>query len=498
MKRVSSILKKLFICIVVGTVFTSSFLVINKCVNYNESEYRISRRANNEDETFNINKYEYSVKNSAKYMVITDYVLMIVIISELIIINEINSKKDMKMRSTLIPVLLASTSLFAVEAITALVLGIHIKRLKRPLKKKRDHSLYFDSKRANQFNFLEEAKQKPIVEKKKPEKVVKEKKRIEAVDETVVEESKPVYVQAIHRPVDENQKPKVEKPKESVDKISEVEEYIDKWIFEETEQSKYNNPNAIISEYYEIEEVEDIDIKYLRRAQNTLLRDTQARSKMYAFMPIAYEDDEVLDVKLKKDEDEIVDIEEYIMDQIDDVFDDRYAEEEFDKKIIDEANGIDRSIQAKLSLSDVELQNYYETIKNHILSFELVRSKISWNFDIFKRGAVTLAKATIKGNTLSLYLALNPKEYVGKRHELEDFSMIEAHRETPLKIDIKNSRYLSKAIELVDEMMEKAEIPYVEKQDTNYHTIHKLDETLIDQGLVKEKEKTHGYDKVVN
>ncbi len=75
-----------------------------------------------------------------------------------------------------------------------------------------------------------------------------------------------------------------------------------------------------------------------------------------------------------------------------------------------------RSFMARYIQSEENIQNYYNTIKNLLLSYKGVKARTSWKAESFKHGRTHVAKIDIKGKKLYLYLALNPNEFADSKY----------------------------------------------------------------------------------
>ena len=80
------------------------------------------------------------------------------------------------------------------------------------------------------------------------------------------------------------------------------------------------------------------------------------------------------------------------------------------------------SFTSRLIQASADIQNYYSIIKNYILSFEGVKERMSWNYEIFTRGRNQCVKLNVKGRSLTLNIALNPKEYDVSKYHFTDLS----------------------------------------------------------------------------
>ena len=118
---------------------------------------------------------------------------------------------------------------------------------------------------------------------------------------------------------------------------------------------------------------------------------------------------------------------------------------------------IDRSFTAKLKQSDDETKDRYGLIKNALLSYKKVKSTISWNTDRFNCGRNTIAKMNIRGKTLCVYFALDPKAHEFKQtiYNQKDMSEHKAYEQTPFMMKIKSDLAAKRAVRLVEIMAEK-------------------------------------------
>lgn len=163
---------------------------------------------------------------------------------------------------------------------------------------------------------------------------------------------------------------------------------------------------------------------------------------------------------------------------------------------IDELSGLaiairlNKSYTAKLMQADEETKRYYEQIKNAILSYGSVKSKISFQHEIFSKGRRKLVKCFMRGKTLSIYFALDPKTFENTRFKVEDVSSQKKHVETPCLYRIKNARRVQYAIELIKQLMEDNGIEFTNQADEKYvdKFAYKKTDELIEMGLIKEVE----------
>ncbi len=146
-----------------------------------------------------------------------------------------------------------------------------------------------------------------------------------------------------------------------------------------------------------------------------------------------------------------------------------------------------RSFLAKIIQSDEDVKVYYGEIKNELLSYAKVRSQISWANDRFTKGRETLAKITVRGKTLCLYLALNPDAYpISVYHQ--KVASEKMYEKTPMMVKVKSGVALKRAIRLIESMMEREEGQKLEAfEPVDYAAMYEYedDQKLLDEGLIK-------------
>lgn len=143
-----------------------------------------------------------------------------------------------------------------------------------------------------------------------------------------------------------------------------------------------------------------------------------------------------------------------------------------------------RSFEAKLIQSDDTLKRYYSELKNCLLSYKKVTSRISWRHESFRKGRPAAAKFVIRGKTLCLCLALDPENYEESKYIVDDMSRYARFAGTPLMYRIKNERRLRYAKELIAFLFEGTEPSGHEDED--FAAIPYEDtQSLVERGLIK-------------
>ena len=152
-----------------------------------------------------------------------------------------------------------------------------------------------------------------------------------------------------------------------------------------------------------------------------------------------------------------------------------------------------KSFLAKLIQSSDETKGYYSTLKNELLSYNKVKSRISWNYDSINYGRVKLAKFVMRGKTLCLYLALNPDDYAETNIKVER-SESKKFEEVPCLYRIKNPRRATLAIDLIVDLAVKYGIEKGEQQNEDYYMPYEATEPLVERGLIKELISKENYE----
>jgi hypothetical protein len=159
-----------------------------------------------------------------------------------------------------------------------------------------------------------------------------------------------------------------------------------------------------------------------------------------------------------------------------------------------------RSFTAKLKQSEDDIKGYYSALKNALTEYKKINSNISWHGDRFNFGRDTVARITITGKTLGLYLALDPADPEFKQtvYRQKDVSKQKAYDGTPFMVKIKSDGGLKKALRLVIALAEKLGA----EKDEAFSTVDYVamfpqatDEEMLEEGLIKAtKEKKVALD----
>lgn len=147
-----------------------------------------------------------------------------------------------------------------------------------------------------------------------------------------------------------------------------------------------------------------------------------------------------------------------------------------------------KSFLAKLIQSDDQTKLYYSEIKNRLLSYKGVKSRMSWKWETFRLGRQVVAKLRLRGKTLSVCLPLNADDYADTKYLVESFADIKSLAETPCVYRIKNDRRMRYSFDLIAEVMNRLGIPEKEVEKIDYAAQYPYEKTeaLIERKLIKE------------
>ena len=145
-----------------------------------------------------------------------------------------------------------------------------------------------------------------------------------------------------------------------------------------------------------------------------------------------------------------------------------------------------KSFKAKLIQGKDEVREYYNALKNHVLSYDKVSTRISWKQESVTRGRDKICWFVLRSKSLYVYLPLNPDDYTDTKYKVE---RAEAKRfeELPCLYRIKNPRRVEYAKELIDTVMERYGLERNEKPEKNFVKDYPYEQTLplIKKGLIK-------------
>lgn len=146
----------------------------------------------------------------------------------------------------------------------------------------------------------------------------------------------------------------------------------------------------------------------------------------------------------------------------------------------------DKSFKARFIQSSNEIKNWYTEIKNELMSYKKVKSRLSWKRESYNIGRNLAAKLSFRGETLCIYLPLDPNEYQESKFKVESIEDNASYADTPCLYRIKNDKRARYAKELIAIVMENLGIEKAsEHESVDYYEPYEGLVQLINKGLIK-------------
>ena len=146
-----------------------------------------------------------------------------------------------------------------------------------------------------------------------------------------------------------------------------------------------------------------------------------------------------------------------------------------------------RSFQSRLAQSVGGVQDYYNIIKNLLLSYKGIKNRVSWNYESFNLGRAQVAKFNAKTRTLYLYMALDPEALAETKYTFKDMSSKKKYAGVPVLMKIKGDRKFKHALEMITMLCEeKLQLPKKKNfEEADYKLTYMTTEQLVEEGLIK-------------
>ncbi|MBE5734496.1 MAG: hypothetical protein E7347_05560 [Clostridiales bacterium] len=108
------------------------------------------------------------------------------------------------------------------------------------------------------------------------------------------------------------------------------------------------------------------------------------------------------------------------------------------------------SFRYKLSKLSEERKGWYKQIIAHLKEKVELTKRESKQGVSFKKGLKPVAKITIKGKSLYVYLAVNPGDYTSSKYGVKDVSGIKAHANYPAQVKLTSARKVKYVKQIID------------------------------------------------
>ena len=143
------------------------------------------------------------------------------------------------------------------------------------------------------------------------------------------------------------------------------------------------------------------------------------------------------------------------------------------------------TLDNKIHQSTNTIKLLYSKLKNELLSYKGVKADLNVKNENFKVAKRIVARMTVVGESVRLYLSLDPKEFSAKKYKHRDASDQQGYEGTLLMMKISGGQERALASELISELMKKFSIernkryvyvPFAEKYPYIKNGIFKGDE----------------------
>ena len=114
-----------------------------------------------------------------------------------------------------------------------------------------------------------------------------------------------------------------------------------------------------------------------------------------------------------------------------------------------------KSFGQRLRRSSKQIKQWYKALVSHIKKVENVREIESDHFRTFRLKNKPIAKITMKGKTLNVYLALKPSDFVDTKYIFQDVSHVKKYVYYPMRVKLTSDRQLKWSCELIDKIMQE-------------------------------------------
>lgn len=148
-----------------------------------------------------------------------------------------------------------------------------------------------------------------------------------------------------------------------------------------------------------------------------------------------------------------------------DAFGEKEIEEDVeDDKDVDE--GADEgkiTFKSKMLTASVENKAIYNALKNQILAYRGIKSRVVNGGDYFRRPGKQLIKIVFIGKTIRLALALDPKDYDYNLYHQKDRGAMKKYADTPMFVKVQSPLGVRRAFKLIADLMAKEGIKWNKK-----------------------------------
>lgn len=198
----------------------------------------------------------------------------------------------------------------------------------------------------------------------------------------------------------------------------------------------------------------------------------------------AVEEPVVEEVAEETTEEIVETVEEPVVEEVVDEVAEEVATTEAMPVVDEKETRLKRHFLAKISQMEESKKEYYSELKNHVLQYKKVSARASWGYETFSNRRNPKVRFAVRGKTLVMFLALNPKDYEDSKYFPKDMSDTKKFADTPMMVKVKSDRGLKYAKELIDTVLSDL-VKNENYEQADYKIIYKSDKELFAEGLIK-------------
>lgn len=128
---------------------------------------------------------------------------------------------------------------------------------------------------------------------------------------------------------------------------------------------------------------------------------------------------------------------------------------EDEKEIDEQAEEGKITFKSKMLNASVENRAIYNALKNNLLSYKGVKSRVVNGGDYFRRPGKQIVKIIFIGKTIRLALALNPDDYDYNIYHQKNRGTMKKYFDTPMFVKVQSLLGVRRAMKLISDLMEK-------------------------------------------
>ncbi len=113
----------------------------------------------------------------------------------------------------------------------------------------------------------------------------------------------------------------------------------------------------------------------------------------------------------------------------------------------------EKSLTQRILEAPEETRDRYRDIVDYATANMGVNVKESRKYHTIKKGGKNIARISLRGKALRVYLALDPKDFINTEHKFSDASTVKEHEKFPMLVKITSQRKIDSVKELIDELV---------------------------------------------